>query len=463
MFFFIQKNQKFKIFWYMNKRVTKRSILPVVILFLSISNIIDSQTSNDTKLKTDSDSLSLKDIIEKVISDYPTVKVAEEAISNADARIGLARTGYYPEADMTANFSNIGPVTKLSIPDMGTFQLYPENNYSASINYRQVLYDFGRTRQNIELENESKAIGEQALQQVKQKLSLYTVNNFYSLVFLQAAVKIKIEQIAALNEHLEYVEKMMASGSATEYQILATKVKISAVESQKVDLIASLTAQQASLNSLLGNDHITNPVVRNELSVEIPIVQSDSALSFAFHNRGEVLINEERTSLAGLKYGMTRLQNKPILSFIASGGAKNGYIPNLYKVIPNYVVGLGFRIPIFDGMKNKYNLLQAQSAITSLSYESEFTKRNISNELYESEAYMYAAEKKITQFNLQLAQALKAYSLAQTSFKAGMITNLDLLDANTAVSESRLMLLKARIDFAASVYKLKAALGEKLY
>ncbi|TAL59467.1 MAG: TolC family protein [Bacteroidetes bacterium] len=447
----------------MNKRVTKRSILPVVILFLSISNIIDSQTSNDTKLKTDSDSLSLKDIIEKVISDYPTVKVAEEAISNADARIGLARTGYYPEADMTANFSNIGPVTKLSIPDMGTFQLYPENNYSASINYRQVLYDFGRTRQNIELENESKAIGEQALQQVKQKLSLYTVNNFYSLVFLQAAVKIKIEQIAALNEHLEYVEKMMASGSATEYQILATKVKISAVESQKVDLIASLTAQQASLNSLLGNDHITNPVVRNELSVEIPIVQSDSALSFAFHNRGEVLINEERTSLAGLKYGMTRLQNKPILSFIASGGAKNGYIPNLYKVIPNYVVGLGFRIPIFDGMKNKYNLLQAQSAITSLSYESEFTKRNISNELYESEAYMYAAEKKITQFNLQLAQALKAYSLAQTSFKAGMITNLDLLDANTAVSESRLMLLKARIDFAASVYKLKAALGEKLY
>ncbi len=76
---------------------------------------------------------------------------------------------------------------------------------------------------------------------------------------------------------------------------------------------------------------------------------------------------------------------------------------------------------------------------------------------------MNAAAKKINQYNLQLAQALEAYSLATISFNAGTITNLDLLDSNTAVSESRLLLLKARIDYTASIYKLKAALGERLY
>jgi outer membrane protein TolC len=160
---------------------------------------------------------------------------------------------------------------------------------------------------------------------------------------------------------------------------------------------------------------------------------------------------------------MVKLQNKPMLSLQASGGAKNGYIPYLNKLTPNYVVGVGLRVPIFDGMKNKYNLSQAQSAITSLSYESEFTKRNISNEVYESEALMFAAGKKVRQSELQLQQAMKAYSLAQTSFKSGVITNLDLLDANTSVSESSLMLLKAKIDYAASVYKLKAALGQRVY
>jgi len=447
----------------MNNHINKKSILSLSMLFILFNSIIVGQVAIDLKDKPSIDSLSLKNVIEHVVASYPSVKVAEEAINNADAKIGLAKTNYYPVVDMSASFANLGPVTKLTIPSFGTFQLYPGNNYSASINYQQLVYDFGRTRQNVELENENKAIGEQTLEQVKQRISLFTVNNFYTLVYLQAAIKIKDEQIATLSEHLQYIEKMVATGSSTEYQLLSTKVKISTVESQKVDLVAALTAQQASLNSLLGNDQHSNPVVKNELSVELPIIPSDSILSYAFQNRDEVLINEKKASLAELRYGMVKLQNKPLLSLQASGGAKNGYIPYLNKITPNYVVGLGLRVPLFDGLKNKYNLSQAQSAITSLSYESEFTKRNISNEVYESEAFMFAAKKKIGQFELQLRQALKAYTLAETSFESGVITNLDLLDANTSVSESSLMLLKARIDYAASVYKLKAALGERIY
>jgi len=446
----------------MNNQINRKSFFSALAFMIFLNSIIVGQSLMD-KSKPTADSLSLRSLILQVVSTYPSVKIAEEAIRNADSRISLAKTGYNPEVDMTASFANLGPVTKLSIPSFGTFQLYPANNYSASVNLRQLIYDFGRTRQNIELENENKAIGEQTLEQVKQKLALYTVNNFYTLLYLQAAIKIKDEQIAALNEHLQYIEKVMATGSATEYQVLTTKVKISTIESQKVDLMAAQTAQQAALNSLLGNDNAGKPVVRNELTVAPPVIQSDSILSYAYHNRDEVLINEKKVTLAELRYGMTKLQNKPLLSLQASGGAKNGYIPYLNRLTPNYVIGMGLRVPLFDGMKNKYYLSQAQSAITTLSYESEFTKRNISNEVFESEALMFAASKKVSQSELQLKQALKAYSLAETSFNTGVITNLDLLDANTSVSESSLMLLKARIDYAACVYKLKAALGERIY
>jgi outer membrane protein len=443
----------------MNKQAFIKSILSVFFLSLFL-NSVTAQSVTD---KSPADSLNLKSVILKVISTYPTVKVAEEAILNADSRISLARTGYNPEVDMTASYAHLGPVTKLTFPSFGTVQFYPGDNYSASVNFKQLVYDFGRTRQNVELENEGKAIGEQTLEQIKQKLSIYTINSYYSLLFLQAAIKIKDEQISALNEHLQYIQKVLATGSATEYQVLTTKVKISSVESQRVDLVAALTAQQAALNSLMGNDQYVKPVVRNEVAVEQPVVPSDSILSYAFSNRDEVLINEKRTSLAELKFGMIKLQNKPILSLQATAGAKNGYMPDLYKFTPNYVVGLGFRVPIFDGMKTKYNLAQAQSAITTISYESEFTRRGISNEVFETQAMMIAASKKVSQSELQLEQAKKAYSLAQTSFKSGMITNLDLLDASTSVSESSLALLKSKIEYATSIYRLKAALGQRIY
>jgi outer membrane protein TolC len=430
-------------------------------LIISTLSIIIFQTASAQSAIT-IDSLSLKQLIGEVIGTHPSVKAAEEALNNADARIGLAKTGYYPVVDASASYSNIGPVTKIMIPSMGTFQLYPENNYSAAINFRQVIYDFGRTRTNVEIETEGKKIGEMSLDQVRQKMSLATVNSFFTLAFLQRAIRIMDEQLSTLQAHLKYVETMKATGSATEYQVLSTRVKISVAESQKSDLEAALKIQQAYLCSLTGNDSRV-PIVKEELNAAQPSVPGDSLVSYALRNRDEVSINKERAILADLRFQMTKTVNKPIVNFLAIGGAKNGYLPDLGKLKGNYAVGIGIAVPLFDGMKTKYNLLQAESAINSLNFESEGTRRAISTEVKEAVEYVISAQQKEEQFSLQLEQAEQAYSLAETSFRSGVITNLELLDANTAVSQSRLSLLKAKIDFNASIYRLKAALGEKLW
>lgn len=446
----------------MNRLNKYRTCILLIALALFASLSANSQDTQGATAAVKSDSLSLKSLIAEVVSTHPTVKGAEEALKNADARIGAARAGYYPVVDANANFSNIGPVMKIYIPSMGTFQLYPENNYSATINLRQVIYDFGRTKTNIELENEGRIIGEKALDQVRQKMAMATVNNFYTLAFLQHAIKIMDEQLATLQSHLKYIETLKSTGSATDYQVLSTKVKISTAESEKSDLIAALGIQQAYLCSLTGNNNRI-PVVREELEVIAPVVTGDSLLSFAYHNRDEMAINHEKAVLAGLRYQLTKTLDKPVINFIAAGGAKNGYLPDLNQLKANYAVGVGISVPIFDGMKTKYNLKQAESAINSLQFENEGTQRNITSEVREAEEYVVSAKQKEMQFRLQLEQAQEAYSLAETSFRSGVITNLELLDANTTVSQSMLMLLKARIDYAASIYRLKAALGERLY
>ena len=83
--------------------------------------------------------------------------------------------------------------------------------------------------------------------------------------------------------------------------------------------------------------------------------------------------------------------------------------------------------------------------------------------MVESKANAESALKKVNQSELQLEQALQAFSLAETNFKAGAITNLDMLDSSTSVAESRLALLKTKIDYSVSVLKLKIALGEQIY
>ena len=124
---------------------------------------------------------------------------------------------------------------------------------------------------------------------------------------------------------------------------------------------------------------------------------------------------------------------------------------------------MGVRIPIFDGKRNKYNLIEAKSAIQVNDEETEIARRSIVNEVVEGEANVKAAHQKVAQGELQLKQATQAYSLAKVRFESGVITNLELLDGSTSLSESRLMLLKAKIDYTVNLYKLKSAIGDRLY
>ena len=150
-----------------------------------------------------------------------------------------------------ASYTRIGPVPEIEFGGR-TMQMAPGNNYTAGINYNQVVYDFGRTGKDVAVEEENKNLAQQSVEQLKQKMSGAAINSFYTLVYLQEASEIKAEQLKTLNEHLEFIQKRKETGSATQFEILSTQVRISNVESQKVDIESARKVQSVILNSLMG-------------------------------------------------------------------------------------------------------------------------------------------------------------------------------------------------------------------
>jgi len=427
--------------------------------FLTVAGLISAELA---ECQTN-DSLSLNTIIREVIQNHPMVKKAMEDFNVSDAKIGLARSGYQPTVDFASSYSRIGPVPTITIPDMGTFSFTPHDNYSAAVSVNQTIYDFGKTEKSILLEKEGKELNRQTVEQVKQRLSQVVIGNYYTLVYLQEAIKIKDEQLNTLNEHLIFIRKKQETGSATQYEILTTQVRISTIENQKTDLETARVVQVCQLNSLLGKPESTIQQVKNEVSSPLNDLQNDSLIASAMQNRDEMKLAAEKAKLAALRFSLTGAQNNAVFNAFLSGGVRNGYTPYLYDPKANFVAGVGLKIPIFDGKRNKYNIVQAQSAIQVNDHETEIARRTIVNEVVEGEANVNASQKKVEQGELQLRQATQAYALAKIRFESGVITNLELLEGSTAVSESRLMLLKAKIDHTVNLYKLKSAIGERLY
>ena len=416
------------------------------------------------KESSEGDSLSLHDILSEVIHNYPSIKKTQSDIESSDAKIGLAKTAYLPEVNATGSFTYLGPTTSLTVGG-NSLQLYPPDMYSAALNISQSIYDFGKTDKNVTFEKQNREMVGFSIELLKQKLSGMMIGNYYSLVFLQEAIKIKDEELSTLNEHLQFVQKKAETGSATNYEILTTKVRISAIENQKTDLLNALEIQQGQLNSFLGKTQGTKLTVKNELVFSQVLATNDSLFAFAFDHRNEIKISRQRNTLADTRLKMVNAQNNPSLNFFGSGGFKNGYFNDKFEDVGklNYTVGVGIKVPLFDANRSKYSKIQANSDIQGNLQETELARRTIVNEVVESKANALSAQKKVHQSELQLEQAQQAYSLAETNFKAGAITNLDMLDSSTSVAESRLALLKTKIDYSVSVLKLKIALGEQIY
>jgi outer membrane protein TolC len=342
---------------------------------------------------------------------------------------------------------------------MGTFQIYPENNYNAEVDIRQTIYDFSKTSRNIKMEESGKAISEKTVGLVKQKLTLVTAVSYYTLVYLQEALKIKDVQLDNLNDHLAFVTKKKETGSATQYEILSTQVRISTAENQKVDIQVSIKAQQAILNALLGFPVSTKLKIKPNLVLGSSGIDPDSLVHFALMHRYEMIVAGLKEEHAALQLRAVKVQNNPVLNAFLSGGVKNGFIPDLNEPTANYAAGLGLRIPIFDATRHKSYIKLANIEINVMKQETEQARREISSEVYQNEAQLNAALQKIHQSDLQVKQAEEALELAKVSFSSGVITNLDLLDAETSAAESKVNLLKAKADYAISLARLNISLG----
>ena len=406
------------------------------------------------------DSLSLSFILKQVLTSYPSIANAREAIQAAEAGVELAKSGYYPNISANAGFAHLGPVPELTIPNLGHFVMAPNNNYNATLDARENIYDFGKTTRNVRLEKSNRDLAEKNVGVVREHLTLLTSVSFYSLIYLQEAIRIKETQIATLQQHIDFVTRKEQTGSATKYEILSTRVRLSGAENQKVDLEAARQTQQAILNSLLGRPVPTPVKVKGDLAGSQPEITIDSLIISALENRYEMTMARLHEKHAELQLRSVKAMDNPAISLFAEGGIKNGYFPDLNKLTPNYVAGVGLNLTIFDATRRRSSLRMASSRISMARNDIDQASRDISIEVYQNATNLQASLKKIDQSLMQVKQAKEALELAEVSFKTGAITNLDLLDSETALEESRVNLLKARVEYAINIIRLNISVGK---
>jgi outer membrane protein TolC len=103
----------------MRLRMKLRNFALVMILLIVWSQLLSAQQAT-------SDSLTADQVVKLVLQNNPAIQRAEQGVEASRARVGQSRSSLYPNVIGEALYSRVGPVPELTIPDFGSFALFPE-------------------------------------------------------------------------------------------------------------------------------------------------------------------------------------------------------------------------------------------------------------------------------------------------------------------------------------------------
>jgi outer membrane protein len=404
------------------------------------------------------DSITVEQAVQRVLQTHPAVKQAMAATHAAEARVSQTSSARYPELTTEAAYTHIGPVPAFFFGGQNLV-IAPEDNYDAHIVGRYTLYDFGKTGAVIDAARSRVQTSREAVELTKTNLAMQTIRAFYTIVFLRKSVRVQDEQIEALTQHLSVTEKRVTAGSATKFDVLTTRVRVAAAQNQKVEIQNSLQKQESILRQLL-DFPAASPLTISGSFQQIPVVlNQDSLFQLAIQQRSELKLTRDAEESAKLQKKASSLGNMPSIKLIAAYGLKNGYEPNIYVTRGNWMWGAQAQIPLFDGGKTSHQEEEAQAVVESEQAHAQDAERQIRSDVEQSVADVQASWSKVQISEVQLQQAYEAVAIARTRYETGSVTNLDLLDAETAESSARLMSLQALYRFVISKYELDRAVG----
>jgi outer membrane protein len=405
------------------------------------------------------DTLTVEQAVQRVLQTHPAIDQALANIRAGEARASQASSANLPEVTTEASYAHISPVPEFSFPVLGSFVLAPADNYDARVASRYTVYDFGKTSATIDLNRSRVQTSRDAMELTKNNLSLQTIRVFYSIVLLRKSLQVQDEQIEALNQHLSVTQKRVEAGTATKFDVLTTQVRVAAAQNQKVEIQNSLQKQEAILRQLLNLPTNSLPMIHGSFQQTQVSLNIDSLSQLALQQRAELKLAHDAEQSAAHQKKLNSLGNMPTLKVSLVYGLKNGYEPNIYPLRGNWVWGAQAQVPIFDGGRVRYQEEEAQATVQAEQAHGRDVEQQIRSDVEQVVADVQAAVSKVQISEVQLRQAHEAVAIARTQYETGSITNLDLLDAETAESAAKLMNLQALYRFIISKYELDRAIG----
>lgn len=265
-----------------------------------------------------------------------------------------------------------------------------------------------------------------------------------------------------LNEQLQVAQSRLQAGVLTRADVLRTQVALA--NAQQAEIQAQVQAQIArqSLLTLIGlpvNDAGIDFVEPKQLEdISQPLPTEEAAIAAAVQGRPE-LVRAERQADAASQQARSRLfQLLPEINLEAAYIRTRGQV---FQPEEQGFVGLKADWNVWEWGAEWYAHRSAAAQATAARRQAEEERRQVALDVTSKLALTQASHHAVVVAQDTIASAEEAYRVTKALVDAGSATTTDLLDAESALTQARLNLVRARYDEAISRVNLTRAMALK--
>lgn len=403
----------------------------IFILFISLCSIHGFAQQAPSDLKT---------LINQSFSYFPAFKELDQAADVENQRIELAKAAGQPTVSAIASYNYLHPVSVVTIPtgDQAIkLNIMPNNNYKTMVNGSYTLWDFGIVKTGVDRAKAGLQYAKDNIQYNKNQMAFQVASIYYQIAYLKSAIAIQDSVISFLQFNKRDTEIKLKNGDALKYDVLSIQSSIDQENNRKIDLQNNLSKQYNLMQYATGvqvSKERTDFVFPNSADKG----DAGDILANAKTGNAEYLLLKDKIDLAEAELKMSLIQGKPSLVLNAGTGFANGYVPDINKFRYAYQAGVTLNIPIYQGgrIKKQVSLSQGQllqSKLAEQSLDNTFRK-DIEQALTDIESNRSS----LINAQQQIQEAKEAQKFAQSRFRNGTGTNLELTSASTNVQRAEL-------------------------
>lgn len=349
------------------------------------------------------------------------------------------------------------------LPTAGGSTAGGKKNWSADVTLTQTLFNGGGVLNNA---RSSLANAQAAKARVTSAIesTVFTLKQaFYSVLVGRQIIGVHEENLQVLEEQLKNVQARKQAGVASEFEVLQAQVAVANERPQLIRARNDYRVAAEALRAVLGApsaESLAPENVQGELKPEELNVQLEALLESAELHRADILASKKDAQAASLSAWAAGADYLPKVSaFAGYDWNKNALTTDLGTYEDGWAVGVKATWTLFNGFEREGKVYSALARRRQALARELQTHLGVSVEVRQAFSAFEQAKEILISAQTVVDQARESLRMAKARYAAGSSTQLDVLSAQSALSQARLTLLQAQLDDIVAVARLEQATG----